>query len=41
VVGQGLVEVVANIPPQGEAIGHHVHELPLAPQVLEEEDELE
>jgi hypothetical protein len=35
------LEVVAQIPTQREAISDHPHELPLAPQILEEHEELE
>jgi hypothetical protein len=41
VVGQGLEQVIAQVPTYREAIGYRPHELPLAPQVLEEHDELE
>ena len=38
---QLISEVVAQIPAQAQAVGHHPHELALGAQVLEEEDELE
>jgi hypothetical protein len=41
VVGQGLVEVVSQIPADAKAVGHNSHQLPLASQSLEEEDKLE
>ncbi len=40
VVGKGLVEVVAQVPPHREAVGRHAHKLPLRAQVLEEKDQL-
>jgi hypothetical protein len=40
VVGQRLAKVVADVPSQGEAVGYHLHELPLASQVLEEKHKL-
>jgi hypothetical protein len=41
VVGQGLVEVVPQIPADAKAVGHNSHQLPLTSQSLEEEDKLE
>jgi hypothetical protein len=41
VVGQGLVEVVAQVPSQGQAVCHRPHELALRAEVLEEHDQLE
>lgn len=41
VVGQRLVQVVPEVPAHREAVGRHAHELPLAPQPLEEHDELQ
>src|SRR5215203_2631321 len=41
VVGQGLVEVVSQVPADAKAVGHNGHQLPLTSQSLEEEDELE
>jgi hypothetical protein len=41
VVGQGFVQIVADVPSQGEAVGHHLHELSLASQVLKEKHKLE
>ena len=41
VVGQRLVEVVAEVPAHREAVGRHPHELSLAPHALEEHDELQ
>jgi hypothetical protein len=41
VVRERLLQVVAQIPTQREAIGDHPHELALAPQILEEHHELE
>ena len=35
------MQIVAQVPSQGKAVGDHPHELPLAPQILEEHDELE
>jgi hypothetical protein len=35
------VEVVAQVPPQREAVGHDAHELPLGAQILEEHNELQ
>ena len=40
-VGQGLEEVVAQVPSHREAVGRHAHQLPLGAQPLEEEDELQ
>jgi hypothetical protein len=40
VVGQWLVECVAEVPPVREVEAGNVHELPLRPAPLEEEDEL-
>ena len=39
-IGQGFVEVVSDVPSQGEAVGYHLHEPPLASEVLEEKDKL-
>jgi hypothetical protein len=41
VVGQWLVQIVADVPAHREAVRDHPHEPPLAPQPLEEHDELE
>ena len=41
VVGQELVKVVAQVPAHGEPVGRDAHQLPLLPQPLEEEHELE
>ncbi len=41
VVGQGLVEVVAHVPSQVEAVGHRLHESTFRTETLEEEDELQ
>ena len=40
-VGQGLVEVVAEVPTHGEAVGRDAHQFPLGAQPLEEHHELE
>jgi hypothetical protein len=40
VVWHGFVEIVAYVPPQGQAVGHRHHKPPPAPQVVEEEHEL-
>ena len=40
-VGQRLVQVVSEVPPQGEPVGHNLHQLPLGAQILEEKDQLE
>jgi hypothetical protein len=36
VIGQGFVQVVAEVPANAEAVGHDPHELPLAAQILAE-----
>jgi hypothetical protein len=41
VVGQRLVEVVAQVPSQREAIGYEPHQLALRADVLEEHHELQ
>ncbi len=41
VVGQELVEVVPQVPADAKAVGHDLHQLPLASQSLEEKNELE
>ncbi len=41
VVGQRLVEVVSQIPADAKAVGHNLHQLPLASQSLEEKNKLE
>jgi hypothetical protein len=41
VVGQGFVQIVAEVPPNREPVGGHAHELPLRVQALEEEDKLQ
>jgi hypothetical protein len=41
VAGQRLLQVVAHVPAKGQAVGHHSYELPLAPEVLEEHDQLQ
>jgi hypothetical protein len=41
VVGQRLVEVVAHVPPQGEAVGVDLHQLALRAKVLEEHHQLQ
>ena len=40
-VGQRLEEVVAQVPPQREAVGDDTHELALRTEVLEEHHQLE
>jgi hypothetical protein len=40
-IGQGFVEVVAEVPAQREAVGHDAHELALGAQVLKEHHKLE
>lgn len=40
-VGQGLVEVVSQVPADAKAVGHNGHKLPLASQSFKEEDKLE
>jgi hypothetical protein len=41
VIRQGFVQIVAEVPANAEAVGHHPHELPLAAQILAEKDDLE
>src|SRR5215211_4026879 len=41
VVGQGLVEIVAQIPADAKAVGHNGHQLPFASQSLKEKNKLE
>src|SRR5215217_8232231 len=41
VIGQGFMQVVAEVPTNAEAVGHDPHELPLAAQILAEKDDLE
>jgi hypothetical protein len=41
VVGQRLVEIVAQVPAYGDPVGRHAHQLPLRTQPLEEQDELQ
>jgi hypothetical protein len=41
VVGQGFEQVVAEVPPQREPVGDDAHQLALAPEILEEHDELQ
>src|SRR5215207_6827027 len=41
VVGQGLVEVVSQVPADAKAVGDDGHQLTLASQSLEEKDKLE
>ena len=40
-VGQGLEEIVAQVPPHGEPVGHDAHELALGADVLEEHHQLQ
>jgi hypothetical protein len=40
VIREAFVEVVAQVPPEGEAVCHHLHEPPLASEVFEETHEL-
>jgi hypothetical protein len=40
-IGQGLAEVVPEVPTQQEAVSHDAHELALGAQVLEEHHKLE
>jgi hypothetical protein len=40
VIGQGLRQVVAEVPAQAEPVGHHLHQLPLGAESLKEEDQL-
>src|SRR5918995_556019 len=41
VVGQGLVEIVAQIPADAKAVGHNGHQLPFASQSFKEKNKLE
>ncbi len=40
-VGQGFEEVVAEVPPQGEPVGDHSHELTLRAEIFEEHHQLQ
>jgi hypothetical protein len=40
-VGQGFVEVLAQVPAQREAIGYKAHGLPFGAQILEEHHQLQ
>ncbi len=40
-VGQGLLEIVSQVPADAKAVGDDGHQLPLASQSLEEKDKLE
>jgi len=41
VIGQGLGEIVAQVPADAQAVGGDLHQLALGAQILEKEDELE
>jgi hypothetical protein len=41
VVGQGLGEVISQVPADAKAVGHDLHQLPLAPQAFEEKNKFE
>ena len=40
-IGKRLAQVVAQIPPKTEAVGHNPHELAVRAQSLKEEDQLQ
>jgi hypothetical protein len=40
VVGQRLLEIVCEVPPQAQTVGHDLHQLALRAQILKEKNQL-